>query len=505
MHDVAIDESLLDGLLAKLEQKRSWGPRVVSKFEALMRSAPDVELFRVNPLQYASERGLPEEEAVDLFLHATKLGLFEMDWHIVCPHCGFVVDSLHTMSELRTHHVCSVCGSERDYDLDDFIQVAFTVSPAVRSIQYHRPETLNIEDLYLNYRLSKDVLSPLPSFPAWRDVIVHLTQYLRYVEPGDTVRIELGLPPGVLRITDGRSCLQLLASGEEQAAASAVALRLVEGKFESDDALMRPGTRVNFTADKIGIPFRFALERELPRGKMLLELSNQHSQRCALCIYQPGEIPTPVLTLRPSLNGKRLLTTQTFRDLFRTELVDPNETLSIKDITFLFTDLKGSTAMYEQVGDTQAYFLVRQHFDTLTGVIRAHHGAVVKTIGDAVMAVFDSPSEAACAALEMIDALAVLNQTISEKLALKVGLHRGQSVAVTVNERLDYFGQSVNIAARVQGLAGANEVYVTAEVYDSPGVAEALKAHHVVPDEVLVKGVSEKLHVYKIRHSAMLA
>ncbi len=107
------------------------------------------------------------------------------------------------------------------------------------------------------------------------------------------------------------------------------------------------------------------------------------------------------------------------------------------------------------------------------------------------------PVEATSAALEMLDALNAFNHTISQELILKVGIHRGHSMAVTVNERIDFFGQNVNIAARVQALADANEVYITADVYNSPGVSDVLKAHHVIPDEVLVKGVSEQLYVYK--------
>ncbi|MEJ2561006.1 MAG: adenylate/guanylate cyclase domain-containing protein [Anaerolineae bacterium] len=143
---------------------------------------------------------------------------------------------------------------------------------------------------------------------------------------------------------------------------------------------------------------------------------------------------------------------------------------------------------------------MHQHFDALSRVIRDRNGAIVKTIGDAVMAVFDNPIEATSAALEMIDALNEFNHTISQELILKVGIHRGHSIAVTVNERIDYFGQNVNIAARVQALADANEVYITADVYKSSGVSDVLKAHHVVSDEVLVKGVSEKLYVYKISY-----
>lgn len=401
------------------------------------------------------------------------------------------------MSQLRSHYLCPMCEAERGYALDDYIQIAFSISPQVRDIQYHHPESLSIEELYLNYRLSKDVISPLPAFPTWRDAVIYVAKYLRYVQPGEKVTAELVLPPGILRATDGRTCLQLSLTHEQNEQASLIPIRLVNGKFQSDDPQMQPLSLIRYTAENQPVQFRYDLARELPSGRVVIELENMEDHRCALCIYHPGEMPTPVLALRPSLSGKKLLTTQTFRDLFRSEVVNTNETLAIKDITFLFTDLKGSTAMYEQIGDAKAYFLVHQHFDALGRVIRDRNGAIVKTIGDAVMAAFDNPVEATSAALEMIDALNEFNQTISQELILKVGLHRGHSMAVTVNERIDFFGQNVNIAARVQALADANEVYITADVYNSPGVSDVLKARHVVPHEVLVKGISDKLHVYK--------
>jgi class 3 adenylate cyclase len=500
MPDIKVNDQQLEEQLSRLEQARPWSPRVISKLEAFIRSAPDLDLLRVNPVQYAAERSMPEAEALDLFLHGTKVGIFEMDWHVVCPHCGFIVDSLHTMSQLRTHHLCPICGAERDYAMDDYIQIAFSISPHVRDIQYHHPESLSIEDLFLNYRLSKDAISPIPAFPSWRDAVMHVTKYVRYVQPGEKVTAELDLPPGVLRATDGRAALQLLATHERNEQASVIRIKMVGGKFQSDDPQMQPRTLTRYTGGNQPVEFRFDLERELPSGRLVIEVENMQDRRSALLVYHTGELPPPVLTLRPSLSGKKLLTTQTFRDLFRSEVINRDEALSIKDITFLFTDLKGSTAMYEQIGDAKAYYLVHQHFDTLSRVIRDRHGAIVKTIGDAVMAVFDNPVEATSAALEMIDALNDFNRTISQALVLKVGIHRGHSIAVTVNERVDYFGQNVNIAARVHALAEANEIYLTDEVYESPGVSDALKAHDVVPDEVLVKGISEKLHVYKIGH-----
>jgi len=500
MPDIKVNDQQIDERLTLLERARPWSPRVISRLETFIRSAPDPDLFRVNPMQYAVERSMAETEALDLFLHAAKVGLFEMDWHIVCPHCGYVIDSLHNMSQIRTHHVCPICAAERDYALDDYIQIAFSISPQVRDIQYHHPESLSIEDLYFNYRLSKDVISPVPAVPSWRDVIMHITKYIHYVEPRENVKAEFELPPGVLRATDGRACLQLSATHEHTEQAALIRIRLVDGTFQSDDPGVQPRSQTRYTAEKQPVQFRFDLEGELPSGKLALEFENMQDRRSGLWIYHPGELPTPLLALRPGLSGKKLLTTQTFRDLFRSEVISRDEALSIKDITFLFTDLKGSTAMYEQIGDAKAYFLVHQHFDTLSRVIRDRNGAIVKTIGDAVMAVFDNPVEATSAALEMIDALKEFNRTISQKLILKVGIHRGHSIAVTVNERVDYFGQTVNIAARVHALADANEVFVSADVYNSPGVSDVLKAHHVVPDDVLVKGVIEKLRVYRIGH-----
>jgi class 3 adenylate cyclase len=498
MPGIKINDQQLDERLSQLEQARHWSPRVMSKLETFIRSAQDFDLLRVNPVQYAVERSMTEAEALDLFLHATKAGLFEMDWHIVCPHCGFIVDSLHNMNQLRSHNMCSVCGAEADFSLDDYIQIAFSISPQVRDIQYHHPESLDIEDLYYNYRLSKDVISPIPVFPMWRDAILHVTKYICYVQPGEKVKADFELPPGTLRATGGKACLLLSMTHEQNEQASMIPVRLVNGKFQSDDSAMQPGSATRYTAENQPVQFRFDLVKELPSGKLVIELENKQDRRTPVWIYHTGEMPPPVLALRPGLSGRKLLTTQTFRDLFRSEVIKRDEALSIKDITFLFTDLKGSTAMYEQIGDAKAYFLVHQHFDTLSRVIRDRNGAIVKTIGDAVMAVFDNPADATHAALEMIDALHGFNQTISQELILKVGIHRGHTIAVTVNDRIDYFGQTVNIAARVQALADANEVYITESVYNSSGVSDALKTHHVVSDEVLVKGVIEKLHVYKI-------
>jgi class 3 adenylate cyclase len=140
------------------------------------------------------------------------------------------------------------------------------------------------------------------------------------------------------------------------------------------------------------------------------------------------------------LSAKRLLSTQTLRVLFRSETVAAGESLEIRDLTFLFTDLRDSTAMYERIGDATAYNLVRLHFDALEAAIRDCSGAIVKTIGDAIMATFVSAADGVQAAMRMPERLDEFNRTSSTDLVLKMGLHRGDAIAITSSDSVDYFG-----------------------------------------------------------------
>jgi class 3 adenylate cyclase len=238
---------------------------------------------------------------------------------------------------------------------------------------------------------------------------------------------------------------------------------------------------------------------QLSSGKVVIEIENLMEKKSPIWMihYPPDYIPS-YKQFEPFLSGKRLLTTQTFRDLFRSEVVSSSEGIGVQDITFLFTDLKGSTDLYDRIGDLKAYYLVRQHFDTLGRVITQNSGAIVKTIGDAVMATFMNPVDAMKAAIEMLKDIEAFNRGVSQDLILKIGIHRGHSIAVSLNDRLDYFGQTVNIAARVQGLAGASEIYISQDAYDYSGVSGVLAECEVVPEQVSVKGVGEKIQVRKI-------
>jgi class 3 adenylate cyclase len=205
---------------------------------------------------------------------------------------------------------------------------------------------------------------------------------------------------------------------------------------------------------------------------------------------------------RPFVTAKRMLSNQTFRDIYRTDTLDVDQRLKITSLTFLFTDLKGSTELYERVGDLAAFDLVREHFRTLHEIVGAEGGAVVKTIGDAVMATFPTPDRALSAALRMREAMRRLNENHGgrEDLVLKIGIHEGPCLAVTLNERQDYFGSTVNIASRVQGLAMTPSILATGSVIDHPQSASLLSNGREKPvaRQHALRGIAAEKTVYEI-------
>ena len=181
--------------------------------------------------------------------------------------------------------------------------------------------------------------------------------------------------------------------------------------------------------------------------------------------------------------------------------IDVEQRLKITSLTFLFTDLEGSTELYERVGDLAAFDLLRAHFRVLNEIVAAEAGAVVKTIGDAVMATFPTPDRATSAALRMREAMRELNDGRNgQDLLLKIGIHEGPCLAVVLNDRQDYFGQTVNIAARVQALADSCSILATHAVIAHPQTSDLLKTRGLEPmaHTRTLRGVVERVPVYEI-------
>jgi class 3 adenylate cyclase len=182
-----------------------------------------------------------------------------------------------------------------------------------------------------------------------------------------------------------------------------------------------------------------------------------------------------------------------FRDLFSSEALRPGEQISVGTLTVLFTDLRDSTKLYREIGDATAFGRVMNHFDVLRQAIVEHDGAIVKTIGDAVMAVFRNASAALAAMLDAQRGLAEPPDGVMP-LKLKVGLHTGPCIAVTLNDRLDYFGSTVNMAARLEGLSTGSDVIISRAVYEDAKVRELMESQRLsaVEFDMALKGFEDE-------------
>ena len=476
-----IDEQGLEAGLAALEPARAWTPRVVSKLESHIRSAEDEALFRINPFNFASEKNIGEVEAIDLFLHATAVGLFEMSWLLLCPKCSCVVESFRKLESVHNSYHCSLCQADYEAVLDEFIAVTFTISPGVRDISFHHPDDLAADDYFYRFCGTRDGRMPdgTPFVEVQRTLITAITR----APPGANTVMEIEAKEGIVFAGSPEGRVALL--------------------YPIDDARVREAQHFELI---VGEKVHKHSARNIAPGKLTFAFDNVSGERVTLFLallpkeFEFGHAPVQFV---PFLTGKRLLTTQTFRDLFRSEVIRASEGIGIKDIALLFTDVKGSTALYDRIGDLNAFALVQRHFERLQEVTVRNRGAVIKTIGDAVMAAFLQPADAVTAALEMRAEIIAFNRgQLSKELVLKIGVHKGAAIAVTLNDRLDYFGQTVNIAARVQNLAEADEVVVSEDVHTAEGVATALNARAVTRETARLKGVNQDVVVFRIAPDA---
>ena len=456
--------------------RQSADAQSVAAIERAVREAPDRDLCRVNALAFAAQHGLDEERVIAAFLHAARLGLFELSWNVLCPGCGGVLDAGATLKTLnREEYACGLCASGYEPILDEMVEVTFTVSSRVRRIAAHSPDTLPEVEYYRQIFWGSGVDLP----ENLGDSLAAFTIDSIELPPGEKAVLSVQLPGDFVILFDPVTHGAQFIDVKGEPTRERQTLSMVFNKLQTTVGTV-----------------------ELRPGPLRVSLDNQTDRRVLPGLWIAGDRLHDLLgRRRPFLTAKRLLTNQTFRDIYRTDTLDVDQRLKITSLTFLFTDLKGSTALYERVGDLVAYDLVRQHFRVLHEVVAAEAGAVVKTIGDAVMATFPTPDRALAAALRMREEMSRINaERNNEDLLLKIGIHEGPCLAVTLNNNQDYFGQTVNMAARVQGLASSRAIIVTKPVVDDPNAAKILEKSglHPTMQHAALRGIGEETMVYEI-------
>ena len=438
---------------------------VTESIELLVRDAPDHKLCRINVLDFASKNGLNEEHVIAAFIHASRIGLFELSWNVLCPGCGGVLDPNVTLKTVRREkYDCELCAAGHKVTLDEIVEVTFTVTPRVRRIAAHSPETLPAWEYYRQIYWSSGVDLPDDFERAMDDAILDSAE----LQPGEKAILSLLLPAARVVVFEPVTH----------------AAHFLDVKGEPTRERQNVSVIINNVYAPTGaVP--------LHPGPARLLFENRTNVRVLPAAWITGSAVHRLLSKRKAfLTAKRLLSNQTF-----------DQRLDITSLTFLFTDLKDSTTLYERHGDLAAHDLVRKHFHALTQIVISQGGAIVRTMGDAVMATFPTPDRAVAAALRMREAMPRLNQKReAEDLLLKIGIHEGPCLAVMENGRQDYFGRTVNVASRVQNLAHSRAIFATGSVVDNPQTSMLLEANNLKPvlKRAALRGIADEMVVYEI-------
>jgi class 3 adenylate cyclase len=413
---------------AKLPARRSFAPagraRLASRFRDLLTAgaAPDLaarlrllleedddtEVARLRPYALASRWNAPRREILELCLLAVRAGLLDFRWDLLCPSCRGAKSTARHLAEIAGPVHCDACNLDFRAAFDRSVEITFAPNPSIRA-----GETAE-------YCLGSPQRTPH----------VHCRQT---VPPGKAVTVDLILDPGRYRLRCPAlpGAWQIRAGGEGETHPHAEPSPAGWPEGESAWSL-RPRLSL---ANPTGQPAVFVLER--------------------------------TAWADDAATAAEVTALQSFRDLFASEALRPGEEIAVGSLAFLFTDLRGSTRLYREAGDARAFGWVMEHFDILKSAVAGEGGAVVKTIGDAVMAVFPRPQAAVRAALEAHARLARARPS----LVLKTGVHCGPCIAVNQNDRLDYFGSTLNLSARLVGFSEGGDLIVTRDVADDPETA----------------------------------
>jgi class 3 adenylate cyclase len=392
---------------ARLDAARrslSGGP--VDRLLDVIERGDDSSVSRLRPYALADAWGNDRREVLELCLEATRQGVVELSWELLCPLCrGPVAREGSLDAAARSLH-CDTCLIDFDAELDRSVEATFRPVPAIREVGSSA------------YCVAGPQVTP------------HVAAQ-QLLPAGDARSIELELEPGGYRLRalglDATVALQAAPGG-----ATAAHARLTGDGWTTDEQHIAPAAT--------------------------LTLENASGEERLLVLERTAWI-------EDAATAADVTALQLYRDLFAAEALRPGEPVSVGTLTVVFTDLLGSTRYYRDVGDAPAFGSVLGHIDRLRQAVADEGGAVVKSMGDAIMAVFPRP-------LAAVRAMLAAHASLEGKpLALKVGIHTGPCIAVNQNGVLDYFGSTVNLASRLVSLSNGGDLVFSVAVLADPELA----------------------------------
>ena len=429
----------VDGMVLALERS-SYGHGLGDRLVEWVLQASEIDLVRMRPIALARRFGVATRPMVEACLQAVRVGLLQQRWDLLCPRCRGAKLTVDGLDQLPETAHCSACNIDYDRDFARNVEITFTPASALRPV-YDGEFCLG---------------GPMTTPHVCAQIKVDAESERR--QPGT-------LPPGSYR------------------------LRTIDAG---------PYAEVEFTGG--AFPPLVIADDEVTAGEGATEAElvfRNRTRRPRIAVIERRDWAEDALT------AERVTTYQAFRDICAAERLRPGDGAGVSQVALMFTDLKGSSDLYRRIGDALAYGQVRGHFAYLADQVRRHDGAVVKTMGDAVLAAFAEPADALRAAMAIQRGIAGFNRRNQADLAVKIGVHAGACLAVTLNDRLDYFGQTVNLAARLQGQAQGGEIVVSGRLHDDPTVRPLLDPFDLAEEKATLRGFALPERLWRIGPEAL--
>jgi class 3 adenylate cyclase len=392
-------------LKKQLLEKSNVDIKLIDQLTEYILTGDELDLDAIKVIRLANEWSVDYKELLKVCLLGSKLGLLNLSWTLVCPHCRGSRYAAKNLGEVPPKAECEPCGVEFSTSDPNAVEIIFKIHPSVREI----PD-----------------VSYCAAEPAKKSHI----QIQQTVKP----RSDFNIKVPVLK-----NNYRLRVKGHET------------------NFLFT----VNHDAEKkdLKVDLNSKNESSLLLGpQSVLSFTNNSDENVILTIEQ---LKVADYALRP----QHVLMFPEFKDLFSHEHLNSDVKLHLGEQALLFTDIVGSTAYYEKVGDAKAFDEVRKHFLEVFEIIKKNNGEVVKTIGDAVMAAFPT-IESALKASELIQN-SFNGKRSDTPIRLRISIHKGVVIAVHLETGIDYFGSAINKCAKIQGLAGGGQLAMVDDVYES--------------------------------------
>lgn len=419
-------------LASRLDELRSHSieHEVVEALGQYLEHASDLEVARIRPLAFAERFGLDSTQVVNACLLGSRSGLLTLLWDILCPSCRIPSDVQETLSAIKEHGQCEACNLSYELDLNRSIELIFRAHPEIRSVE---TKTYCIGG------------------PAWSR---HVVAQVR-LAAGERFACDLEMPIGAYAIKGPRL------------------------PFAID---LRVGHTGELSRVEISLA-RAPVSRgpiQLPIGRQVICLLNDSKQDQQIRIERTA-------STHDALSAAQASTMALFRELFPGEVLAGGNIVSVAHVTVLQMKLSGANALYQKLGDAAAFSRVRASLEATLDAVKLAGGAVVKTVGEGVLASFSVPARAVDAALRIMSVHE--SRGNADSLSPTVAIHTGPAMAATMDDRLDYFGRTLQVLSNLVARAPIESIVLTRELLQQSDVQSLLAESHC--QMVLEPGLSD--------------